>query len=43
MPAVVCLSVMLRAIPSECAWLGKDCRFAVHKDNMRTEICINVC
>lgn len=24
MPAVVCLSVMLQAIPIECTWLGKD-------------------
>lgn len=39
MPAVVCLSVMLRAIPSECIHgLGKtDVR-----DNMRPGISINV-
>lgn len=43
MPAVVCLSDMLLAIPSECTWLGKDCSFAVQEDNMRTEICVNVC
>lgn len=43
MPAVVCLSDMLLAIPSECTWLGKDCSFAVQKDNMSTGISINVC